>query len=144
MKKQSYDNHKKYDLKYQIIFLSLISFVLIASIINLINNLDEPSQLLASSILVGLSIAGIMNYYFIKFYSIKLQDRVIRAEENLRHYQLTGELLSSKLHMSQISALRYSPDSEFVELSKEAVEKHLTTEEIKKSISRWKGDYYQF
>ena len=144
MKKQSYANHKKYDLKNQISFLSLISIVLISSIINLINNLDEPSQLLASSILVGLSIAGIMNYYFIRFYSIKLQDRVIRAEENLRHYQLTGELLSSKLHMSQISALRYSPDSEFVELSKEAVEKHLTTEEIKKSISRWKGDYYQF
>jgi hypothetical protein len=82
-----------------------------------------------------------MTYYFIRVFAVRLQDRIIRAEENFRHFQLTGQPLDQKLHMKQIIALRFAPDSEFVELCKEAVEKRMTNNEIKKAISRWKGDY---
>lgn len=143
MKKQSYSNHKKYNALFHIVFLLIIVSLFIASLVNLINNLDEADRVLSSIILVGLSVSSLLAYYFMRIFAVRLQDRVIRSEENFRHFQLTGQPLDQKLHMSQIIALRFAPDSEFVELCKEAVEKRMTNNEIKKAISRWRGDYHR-
>ncbi len=143
MKKQSYSNHRRYDPFFHIVFSALILAILIASIVNFINLLDEPDRILSSMILIAISLFCCIAYYFIRIFAVKLQDRIIRSEENMRHFQLTGQPLDQKLHMHQIIALRFSPDSEFIDLCKEAVENKLTSEEIKKAISRWKGDYHR-
>ncbi len=143
MKKQSYSNHKRYDPFFHIVFSTLVLAILIASIINFINSLDEPDRILPSVILVAISLFCCVAYYFIRLFAVKLQDRIIRAEENFRHLHLTGQPLDQKLHINQIIALRFSPDNEYIDLCKEAVEKKLSSEEIKKSISRWKGDYHR-
>jgi len=143
MKKQSYSNHKKYNILYHIVLYLLIFLVFSGSVINLINNLDDADKVLPSLLLVGTSITLVLLAYFVRYFGVRLQDRIIRTEENLRHFQLTGKPLDSRLHMNQIIALRFSPDTEFVELCKEAVEKHMSSEEIKKSVSRWKGDYHR-
>ncbi len=143
MKKQSYSNHRKFNFLFHGILFLFVSLVFIGSLINLIDNLDEADRVLPSLLILGIAISLIMITYFLRLFAVRLQDRVIRTEENLRHFQLTGSLLDSRLNINQIIALRFSPDSEFVEMCKEAVEKHLTSTEIKKSVSRWKGDYHR-
>lgn len=108
-----------------------VFLVFIGSLINLIDNLDEAEKVLPSLLILGISTSLIMITYFLRLFAVRLQDRIIRTEENLRHFQLTGSPLDSRLNMKQIIALRFSPDSEFVEMCKEAVEKHLTSTEIK-------------
>ena len=51
-------------------------------------------------------------------FAVGAQDRAIRAEENLRHFALTGKLLDKRLRKSQVIALRFADDDEFVLLQK--------------------------
>jgi hypothetical protein len=74
---------------------------------------------------------------------LKAQDRAIRAEENLRHYVLTGKLLPPNLKISQIVALRFAPDDEFLPLIEQTLDKNLTQKEIKKEVKNWKSDEYR-
>jgi hypothetical protein len=74
---------------------------------------------------------------------LKAQDRVIRTEENLRHYILTGKLLDPKLTIRQIIGLRFSSDEEFLSLSQRAVTENISEENIKKMIKKWRADYHR-
>ena len=70
--------------------------------------------------------------FFSRSFSLKAQDRAIRAEENFRHFILTGKPLDSRLTTRQIIGLRFASDEEFVELAKSAAEKGTSEEDIKK------------
>jgi len=89
-----------------------------------------------------MSVILLMGFFFFRNFAIRAQARAIRAEENFRHYLLCGKPLDSRLHLNQIVSLRFAPDDEFPRLANEAVEKRLSSEEIKKAIKRWKGDYH--
>jgi hypothetical protein len=57
-------------------------------------------------------------------FALRAQDRAIRAEENLRHFILTGKPFDSRLRMSQIIALRFAPDDEFPGWQKKLLKKN--------------------
>ena len=76
-------------------------------------------------------------------FALRAQDRAIRAEENFRHYLLTGKPLSNKLSMRQIIGLRFSSDEEFPALVEKSITENLSEKEIKKHISNWKADTYR-
>jgi len=76
-----------------------------------------------------------------RLFPLRAQDRAIRAEENLRHFALTGKLLDKRLTIGQITGLRFAEDEEFVRLAKEAVEKKMSGNEIKKAIKNWRQDH---
>ena len=92
-------------------------------------------------ILISLLLTVIM--WYLRIFPLKAQDRAIRAEENLRHYVLTGKLLPPNLKISQIVALRFAPDDEFLHLIEQTLDKNLTQKEIKKEIKNWKSDEYR-
>jgi hypothetical protein len=81
--------------------------------------------------------------WYTRQFPLKAQDRAIRAEENLRHYVLTGKLLPAELRMGQIIALRFAPDEEFLLLIDRAIKEGLSQKEIKMAIKNWKPDYYR-
>jgi hypothetical protein len=81
--------------------------------------------------------------WYTRQFPLKAQDRAIRAEENLRHYVLTGKLLPAELRMGQIIALRFAPDEEFLPLIDRAIKEGLSQKEIKMAIKNWKPDYYR-
>lgn len=89
----------------------------------------------------GLSVAALLLCYYGRAFALKAQDRAIRAEENLRHFVLTGKLLDNRLTVSQIAALRFASDTEFLILSEKAATENLKGEEIKKAIVNWREDY---
>ena len=76
-------------------------------------------------------------------FALKAQDRAIRAEENLRHYVLTGKLLDKQLRMGQIIALRFASDEELPALAQKAAEENLSNKQIKAAIRNWRADTYR-
>jgi hypothetical protein len=102
------------------------------------DNATYPASLF---ILISLLLTVIM--WYLRIFPLKAQDRAIRAEENLRHYVLTGKLLPPNLKISQIVALRFAPDDEFLPLIEQTLDKNLTQKEIKKEVKNWKSDEYR-
>jgi hypothetical protein len=82
----------------------------------------------------------ILLYLYTRQFPIKAQNRAIRAEENLRHFVLTGKLLDPRLTMSQIVALRFASDLELAELATRAVTENLSNDDIKKAVKSWRTD----
>lgn len=138
MQEQNYQNHSRIDFLYHRFSAALLLAIIIGACINLFNcnheNLYSASLIVALSLLVGLVA------YFARAFALKAQDRAIRAEESLRHFVLTGNLLSTQLKMSQIVALRFASDDEFVALAQKAVEEKLNSKQIKQAIKNWKAD----
>lgn len=99
------------------------------------------SGLLVPAILVLTAIVLIIALWYCRWFALRAQDKAIRAEENLRHFALTGKLLDSKLRMGQIVALRFAPDEEFISLAQRAVHENLGSRQIKQAIVNWKADY---
>jgi hypothetical protein len=79
-------------------------------------------------------------FTYARSFALKAQDRAIRAEENFRHYLLTGKSFDSRITMRQIIGLRFASDEEFVVLAKNAAESGMSEDEIKKSVKNWKTD----
>ncbi len=138
---QNYKNHGRMVPLFHYVTFSLLLAVLIGGVINLINSAHE--NLYSASLLVVLTLAAILIAWFARSFPLKAQDRAIRAEENLRHYVLTGKLHDSRLSTSQIIALRFAGDDEFVALSKKAADENMDSKAIKTAIQNWKGDYYR-
>ena len=143
MKEQNYSNHRRVVLVFHIVLFFLIILTLIGSVVNLIKSLSAAQGLYSASLLVVVNIAMLLLFFFVRIFPIKAQDRAIRAEENLRHYVLTGKLLDSRLTLRQIIGLRFASDGEFVTLAKRAVEENLSEDAIKREIKSWRGDYHR-
>jgi hypothetical protein len=139
MKEQSFKNHSRYIILWTFITPLILLAILGGSIVNLIHA-DAHTHYSAALILL-ISLVLIIIYWYARVFALKAQDRAIRAEENLRHFILTGKPFDSRIRMSQIIALRFAPDEEFVALAKKAVEEKLSQKEIKSLIKNWKADH---
>lgn len=143
MEIQNRENHGKKapSLYYTAILLALIVVVFI--LIHIDHYLTAMDGLLLPLLFINLSVGVIFIGYYSRAFALKAQDRAIRAEENLRHFALTGKLLDKKLTIQQVIALRFASDEEFVDLAKMASENNLSNKEIKKEIKNWRADYYR-
>ena len=81
--------------------------------------------------------------FYARQFALKAQDRAIRAEENFRHFILTGKPLDSRLRVGQIVGLRFASDEEFPALAAKAAAEGIKGEEIKKLIKTWRGDHHR-
>jgi hypothetical protein len=141
MKEQNFKNHAQMVPGYHYLTLGAI-LALIGGSINYLLKVTPENKYLASLILLT-SIIFVLIAWFSRTFALKAQDRAIRAEENLRHYVLTGKLLPSSLTVGQVVALRFAPDAEFVALAEKAAVENLSGKAIKESIQNWKADYYR-
>ncbi|MDX1643523.1 MAG: DUF6526 family protein [Thermoanaerobaculia bacterium] len=143
MAEQSYANHRRYVPGYHVVLLLLLLATLIGSFVNLYKSWGDESRFYGAALIVALALAASIMFFFLRDFALKAQDRAIRAEENLRHYVLTGELLDPRLTIRQVIGLRFAADEEFVELARSAAEHGTSEEEIKKSIRSWRADTYR-
>lgn len=141
MSKQNLKNHARYVPLWHIVTAGLILALLVGSIVNLVKT-NKDNLYSASLILVIVLVLTSLFWYARKF-ALTAQDRAIRAEENLRYFALTGKLLSKSLRTSQIIALRFASDEEFVELAQKAAETKMRSADIKKSIVKWRSDHHR-
>lgn len=141
MSKQNFENHKQYVVGYHYVLLPALLVLLIGSFVNL-SRCTPDNCYSASLICFGSFLMCILAFYA-RMFPLSVQNRAIRAEENLRYYVLTGKLLPEGIRMSQVIALRFASDEEFVALVDRALHEQLSSKEIKQAIKNWKGDYHR-
>jgi hypothetical protein len=140
---QSYKNHAQIVPLYHRVLTGLLLLILIGSIVNLTKSWGDSTRFYSASLIVALTISAILLFIFVRVFPLKAQDRAIRAEEQLRHYVLTGKLLDRRLTMRQILALRFASDAEFVALAQRAVEQSMSPDAIKQAVKEWRADTYR-
>ena len=138
MEEQNYRKHTRIDPLFHRVGVPLVLINFIGSIVYLISRFSWFAALMVIS-----SVALFIVFLKLRNYSTKLQDRIVRIEENFRHYTLTGAPLDPKLTISQIIALRFASDEEFPSLSKRAVQENLSMDEIKKAVQSWRADTFR-
>lgn len=145
MEQQNYQNHRKLkpELRSHKIYYLLVVTLFICSVVDLCEAIIKSSGRFTALLFLLTSMSFIMAYFLFRAFSLKAQDRAIRAEENLRHYVLTGKLLDKNITIQQIIALRFAPDEEFVSLTEKALKENLSNDDIKKAIKNWKEDKHR-
>ncbi len=143
MTEQNYANHRRYVPMYHIVTFLLIVLSLIGSVVNLIKSLGSHTGLYSASLLVVTFLVLSSLFIYARNFALRAQDRAIRAEENLRHFAMTGKLLDSRLTIRQVIGLRFASDAEYLDLCKRAVDDKLSEDAIKKSIKNWRADTYR-
>jgi len=143
MAEQNYSNHTQIVTPFHKVLVPMAALIFIGSLVNLYQSLGDHSRLYSASLITAISVALLLASFLSRIFPLKAQDRAIRAEENLRHYVLTGKLLDSRLAPLQVVALRFASDAELPELARKAAEKNMSPKEIKVAIKTWRPDTYR-
>lgn len=141
MAEQNFKNHTRLVPGFHGVTFLLIVTGLVGSIVNLIHADAATHYSAALLVVVFLAVLGVA--WYARVFALKAQDRAIRAEENFRHFILTGKPLDKQLRMGQIIGLRFASDEELPALAKRAVEEKLSQKDIKQAIQNWRADYYR-
>jgi hypothetical protein len=141
MEEQSYKKHVKLVPPYHFFLGPLILIALVLSAVNLYRRFSIPDGRTTIVVLAMDSLALLLVFFFARVFALKAQDRAIRAEENLRHYALTGKLLDPRLTIQQIIGLRFASDTEFPALARKAAEQGMSTKAIKEAVQSWRADH---
>jgi hypothetical protein len=125
------------------VLLPLLVLTLIGTGVNLYRSWGDHSRLYSASLIAVLTFCVLILTFLCRIFALKAQDRAIRAEQNLRHFVLTGKLLDPRLAIRQVVALRFASDDEFVALAQDAAEKNLAPDAIKQAVKKWRADTYR-
>ena len=141
MQEQSYSKHTKIVPGFHVVLGILALAGVILSLINMYRRVQAGNGRTTLIVLALNSIAIFLLFYYARTFAIRNQDRIIRSEENLRHYVLTGKLLDPRLTVKQIIGLRFASDAEFPDLARRAADSGMSLDEIKKSVRDWRPDF---
>jgi type IV secretory pathway TraG/TraD family ATPase VirD4 len=141
MQSQNFKNHAQMVPGFHFGAFGLI-FALLGGAINYIIKSSPENKYLAS-LVVLIAVIFVFIAWYARVFALKAQDRAIKAEESLRFYIMTGKALPNELTISQIIALRFASDAEYLALLDRAIKDNLSNKEIKMAIQQWKGDYHR-
>ncbi len=143
MATQTYQNHRRFVPMYHVVLFGILVLTLIGSSVNLYESWGDHQRLYSAALILVLTLSSLMLLAFCRVFPLKAQDRAIRAEENLRHYVLTGKLLNPALETLQVVALRFAPDEEFPALAERAAKERMKPDDIKRAVRNWRPDTYR-
>lgn len=147
-KPQTLANHTRWDPPFHFFVLPILLLGLVLTLIHFFAHIthgDMHDQIHAV-LLILLALALLTWATKTRFYAIRVQDRVIRLEEQLRLMRLLPEPLRSRipeLTESQLCALRFASDAEVAKLAERAMNEKLSRADIKKAIQNWRPDYWR-
>ena len=142
MEKQSFANHTQI-VKGFLALLGVIVLSMIGSGVNLYKSWGDHERFYSAALLFVVMWVVLFVAFYGRAFALKAQDRAIRAEENLRHFAMTGKLMDPRLTIRQVIGLRFASDGEFLELAKKAAETGMSEVDIKKAVKDGRGDYYR-
>lgn len=138
---QSYADHGRTDPAFHRFLVPISALTILVAVVNA---LRHPG--FNSAWLVLVSIAAGVALFKMRLYSLKVQDRLIRLEERLRLQQLLAEPLRSRipeLTVGQLVALRFASDAELPTLVTRALKEKLSKDDLKKSVTAWRPDFFR-
>ncbi|WP_169089645.1 DUF6526 family protein [Paenibacillus sp. PL91] len=131
---------RRLDWSYHYVAAPLAIVVLVLSSIELFGGLGQGELERLDWLLFILAVCLVFAVALIRIYATKTQDRIIRMEENFRHYRLTGRTLDPRISISQIIALRYATDDKFPALCDRAAIERMSPIAIRSAIEDWRPD----
>jgi hypothetical protein len=140
---QTYATHRQLVPAFHFVLLPILLLTFIGSCVNLYKSWGDHTRFYSASLIMVLTFCVIMAVLFARMFALKAQDRAVRAEEQLRHFVLTGKLLDPRITVRQIIGLRFASDDEFVALARRAAEQGLTEDAIKREVKNWRADTYR-
>ncbi len=138
---QNYKNHTRFEPMFHFFVAPVLLINLIVAIVVLIRR--WPHHIWIHAWLLVMAIALFLLAGIARSYPVRVQDRVIRLEENLRYQRLLPpELLAAtqSLTLGQIIALRFASDAELPALVQRTLSENLLPKTIKQSITHWRAD----
>ncbi|HKB64397.1 MAG TPA: DUF6526 family protein [Pyrinomonadaceae bacterium] len=142
MDTQNFENHTRWHPTFHFFILPvmLINFVWAVVVFFKAPNWNSGWWIVVSLALLILTT-------FVRTYSLKVQDRVIRLEERLRYQQVVSPALAqqaSNLTAAQTVALRFAADEELENLVNSVLNgKFVKTKDIKRAIKQWRADHFR-
>ena len=143
MEEQSSAKHARFVPMFHFVLFGLLVVAFLWSLVNGYQHMSDTAGRTDHALLVIVTFSMLLLFFFTRNFPIKVQDRAIRAEENLRHFVLTGKLLDPRLTIQQVIGLRFASDGEFVELARKAAEAGTARDDIKKSVKNWRPDHHR-
>jgi hypothetical protein len=138
--KEKRSGFRRLDWSYHFVAAPLAIVVLIFSTIELFRGLGQREKSSLDWLIFILAVCLVFAVACIRRYATKTQDRMIRLEENFRHYRLTGRTLDQRISISQIIALRYADDDEFPALCERAATDGMSPTTIRSAVMNWRPD----
>ena len=138
---QTFKNHARFEPMFHFFVAPVLLINLIFTILVLIRHWPSHKVLLVW--LVVMAIALFLLAGIARSYPVRVQDRVIRLEENLRYQRLLTPQLAAaaqSLTLRRIVALRFASDAELPALVQRTLSEKLTSKAIKQSITNWRAD----
>jgi len=143
MEDQNYTNHRRYVPAYHYVLSSLLLIGLITSVINVLRHKPYHGGFLSSILIVLVFVCAFLIMTLFRTFSLKAQDRAVRAEEGLRYFILTRKPIDNRINIRQIAALRFAADDELIPLVERTIAENLSPDDIKKAIKNWKSDHHR-
>jgi len=142
MAEQNFINHRQ-NVPGYLSVLAILLLTFIGAGVNLHKSVGDHERLYNAALILVTVGCLIMTALYARTFALKAQDRAIRAEENLRHFVLTGKLHDSRLTVAQIAGVRFASDAEYVALAKRAADENMPAVEIKKAVKNWRPDTHR-
>lgn len=142
MQFQNYQNHQKYYAPHHFILLPVLAIFLILGVRKKFT--DEANEITWTLFSITIFLLIYLTLMLRQHYALGNQDRIIRLEFQQRYFEIFGKRsdeVLSKLSFSQIAALRFAYDEEFIVLLDKALRENLSGKQIKKSITKWRPDH---
>ena len=135
MTRQTYANHAYRPIAWNIAFAgSTVAFVML-----LVDAAyDCTSGLFALALLGGVVVLGVS---LTRTFALRLQNRIIRLEMQVRLARLGRAADFDRLSLRQLIALRFASDAEMPALIDRVLAEKLDGKQIKQAVKDWQGDY---
>lgn len=140
---QTYRTHRMYVPLYHFVASTILLVNLVWQIYRLFRGF--PGQPLADRV-VALLVAGalIVIFAYLRLFPLKVQDRLIRLEMQLRLARLLPPELQpriAELSPGQLIGMRFATDEELPDLARAVLQEGIRNREaIKQKIRRWQAD----
>jgi hypothetical protein len=139
---QNFGNHAQFTPIYHYFTapLAVIFWIWAARRAATLRDIESHFDLLGATVMFGLVAVARVS-------PLRVQDRVIRLEEQLRLARVLPADLQSRvgeLRPAHLVALRFASDEEVTELVRKVLANPaMTQKEIKQQVRNWKGDYFR-
>lgn len=140
---QTYRNHRRVDPLHHLILIPITGVTLILASDALVQAGRSGTGIRTSVIIFLLALSAALTAFIARRNGLVVQNRGIHTNENLRHFMLTGKPLDSRITLSQVIALRFASDAEFMDLAARAAATGMRPDEIKRAIKQWRPDLHR-
>ncbi|MSO29856.1 MAG: hypothetical protein EXQ48_02785 [Acidobacteria bacterium] len=116
------------------VLLAVIALVLVVMLMFL-----RPAVVTIAPVLLALALS--LTVWMVRQYALRLQNRIIRLEMQVRLARLGRVTDGDRLSVPQLVALRFASDSEILSLLDKTLADKLEPDQIKRAVTNWQGDH---